>query len=52
MYLHDLSPTTLGEFFKVNKTITYDLRISNELYARNPMTVKYGTKTLSCIQTF
>ena len=37
----------LNEVFKVNETIPYDLRMRNELYARNPKTVRYGTETIS-----
>ena len=33
-YLHDISLPILVSFFKVNKTIPYDLKIC-ELYARN-----------------
>ena len=36
-----------AKIFKVNETISYDLRMRNKLYARNPKTVKYGTKTMS-----
>ena len=46
-YLHGLSPTILNDVFKVNETIPYDLRMRNELYARNPKTVRYGTETIS-----
>ena len=46
-YLHGLSPAILNEVFKVNETIPYDLRMRNELYARNPKTVRYGTETVS-----
>ena len=46
-YLHGLSPAILNEVFKVNKTIPYDLRIRNELYARNPKTVRYGTEAVA-----
>ena len=45
-YLRDLSPTILGEFFKGNQTIPYDLRTRNELYERDSKTVIYGTKTM------
>ena len=45
-YLHGLSPAILNEVFKVNKTIPYDLRMRNELYARNPKTVRCGTETI------
>ena len=43
----DLSPAILNEVFKVNKTMPFDLRIRNELYARNLKTVRYGTETIS-----
>ena len=42
-YLHGLSPAILSEVFKVSKTIPYDLRMRNELYVKNPKTVRYGT---------
>ena len=32
---------------KNNETIPYDLRMRNELDARNPKTVRCGTKTIS-----
>ena len=48
-YLHGLSPAILNEVFKVNETIPYDLRMRNELYARNPKTVRYGTETRNYI---
>ena len=37
----------LDEVFKVKKTISYDLRMRNELYARNPKTVRYSIETIS-----
>ena len=46
-YLYGLSPTILGEVFKVNETIPHDLRMRNQLYARNPKTVRYSTETTS-----
>ena len=46
-YLHGLFPAILSEVFKVNETIPYDSRMHNELYARNPKTVRYGTETIS-----
>ena len=45
-YLHGLSPAILTEVFKINKKIPYDLRMRNELYARNPKTVRHGTETI------
>ena len=37
----------MDEVFKVKKTISYDLRMCNELYARNPKTVRYSIETIS-----
>ena len=37
-FQHGLSPIILGEIFKVNETIPYNLRTRNELLARNPKT--------------
>ena len=45
-YLHGLFPAILSEVFKVNEIIPHDLRMRNELYARNPKTVIYGTETI------
>ena len=42
-----ISPAILSEVFKVNETMPYDLRMRNELYARNSKTVRYGTETIS-----
>ena len=39
-YRHGLSPT-LGEVFKVSKTIPYGLRMRNELYATNAETISF-----------
>ena len=33
----------MGEVFKINRTLTYNIRTHNEF----PKTVKYGTKTIS-----
>ena len=44
-YLHGLSPAILSEVFQVNETIPYDLRMRNELYARNPEIVTCATST-------
>ena len=46
-YLHGISPAILSEVFKAKETIPYDLRMRNELYARNPKTVRYDTETIS-----
>ena len=45
-YLHRQSRTTLGEVFKISETILYDLGMCNELYARNPKTVRHATETI------
>ena len=44
-YLLGLSPAILNEVFKVNETIPYDLKMCDDLYARNPKIVIYGTET-------
>ena len=44
-YQHGLSPAILSEIFKVNETIPYDLKMRNELYARNPKIVICRTET-------
>ena len=46
-YQHGLSLAILSEVFQVNETISYDLRMRNKLYSRNPKTVRYGTETVS-----
>ena len=38
-YLHGRSPAIVSYVFKVNETIPFDLRMRNELYARNPKIV-------------
>ena len=45
IYLRGLSLTILGEVFKVTKTIPCDLKMRNELHARNPKRVRYDTET-------
>ena len=50
-YLHGLSLAIPSEVFKVSKTIPYDLRMRNELYARNPEIVIYGTETTFFLST-
>ena len=46
-YLRGSSSMILGKVFNVNETIPYDWRMRNELYDRNPKTVRYGTETIS-----
>ena len=46
-FLHDLSPAIImGDITKLNKSPTYNLRTLQELYSRNPKTVRYGTETI------
>ena len=37
----------MENIFQVNRNNTYSLRSRNELYCKNPKTVKYGTETIS-----
>ena len=46
-FLHGLSPSIMNQVFKLNNSHPYQLRNSNELYSRNPKTVRYGTETIS-----
>ena len=39
----------MDNIFKVNQTVTYDLRKGNSPQSRNPSSVRYGTETLSYI---
>ena len=45
--LHGLSPATMGDIIKLNRPPTYNPRIHQKLYSRNPKTVGYGTETIS-----
>ena len=45
--MHGLSPAIMGEVFKINKTLPYNLRTHNGFSRRAPKTVKYGTETIS-----
>ena len=48
-FFHGLSPSIMKIVFHFNKNISYNLRSRNELYSRNPKTVKYETETISCL---
>ena len=37
----------MGNIIKLKRPPTYNLRIRQELYSRNPKTVRYGTETMS-----
>ena len=37
----------MGEVFKINRTLSYNLRTPNDFSNRVPKTVKYGTETIS-----
>ena len=41
-FLYGLSPAIMGDIIKLNRTPTYNLRTRQELYSRNPKTVRYG----------
>ena len=45
--IHWLSPAVMGEVFKINRTLSYNLRTQNDFSSRFPKTVKYGTETIS-----
>ena len=46
-FFHGLSPIIIKNIFQVNTNNPHSLRSHNELYCRNPKTVKYGTETIS-----
>ena len=46
-FFHGLSPIIIKNIFQVNTNNPHSLRSRNELYCRNPKTVKYGTETIS-----
>ena len=46
-FLHDLSPTIMGDIIKLNRPPTYILRTRQEIYSRNAKTVRYGTESIS-----
>ena len=46
-HIHGLWPAILGEIFKINRTLLYNLKTHNEFSSRVPKTVKYGTETIS-----
>ena len=45
--IHGLSPAIMGEVFKINRTLPYNFRTSNDFSSRVLKTVKYGTETIS-----
>ena len=46
-HIHGLSPAIMGEVFKINRTLPYNLRTQNDFSSRVPKTVKCGTETIS-----
>ena len=46
-HIHGFSPAIVGEEFKINRTLPYNLRTQNHFSSRVPKTVKYGTETIS-----
>ena len=49
LYKHNngFSLANMGEIFKINRTLPYNLRTQNDFSSRVPKTVKYGTETIS-----
>ena len=45
--IHGLLPAILGDVFKINRTLRYNLRIQNDFSIRVPKTVRYRTETIS-----
>ena len=46
-FLHGLSQAIMGDIIKPNRPHTYNLRTRQDLYSRNPKTVRYGAETIS-----
>ena len=46
-FFHSLSSSIIKNVFHFNTNVPYNLRSGSELYSRNPISVKYGTKTIS-----
>ena len=46
-FFHGFSPAIMGYIIKFNRPPTYNLKTRQELYSRNPKTVRYGTETMS-----
>ena len=44
-FLHGLSPTIMGGIIKLSRLSAYNLRTRQELYSRNPKTMRCGTET-------
>ena len=45
-FFNGLSPDIMSNIFKT-KSVSYNLRSLNELYSRNPKSVRYGTESIS-----
>ena len=45
-HIHGLSAAVMGEVFKINRTLSYNLRRQNVFSSRVRKTVIYGTKTI------
>ena len=46
-FLHGLSPSIMGQVFNINSSFSYSRKNNNELYSRNPKTVRYCIETIS-----
>ena len=45
-HIHGLSRAIMGEVFKINRTLPYNLKTQNHFSGRVPKTVKYGKETI------
>ena len=46
-HIHGILPAIIGENFKINRILIYNLRTQNDFSRRVPQIVKYGTETIS-----
>ena len=46
-HIHGLSPAIMGEIFKINRTLPYNLRAQYKFSSRVPKTAKYRAEAIS-----
>ena len=46
-HIHGLLPAVMGDVFKINRTLRYNLRTHDDFSIRVPKTVRYRTETIS-----
>ena len=46
-HVHGLSPGIMGEVFKTNRTLPYNLKTNNKFFNRVHKTVNYEAETIS-----